>query len=107
MPEDFELYVSREATSIDSRRRKADGSIKLQEREGLLDEEASLEENARKGRPKVSAIMDKVFALSRGDEERVAVLVCGPSGLGAGVRKEVGRWVIKGRDVFWHAEEFG
>ena len=107
LPEGFELYVSRKATSIDSRRGKEDDSIELQEREGLLAEEASLEETVRKGRPDIPAIVDEVFALSRGGEERVAVLVCGPSCLGASVRKEVGRWVVKGRDVFWHAEEFG
>ena len=107
LPEGFELYVSRKATSIGSRRRNADESIELQEREGLLGEEASLEETVRKGRPNVPALVDETFASSRGGEERVAVLVCGPSGLGASVRKELERWVAKGRDVFWHAEEFG
>ena len=107
LPEDFELYVSRKVASIDGRHGKGDESIELQEREGLLGEEASLEETVRKGRPDVPALVDQVFALSRGGEERVAVLVCGPSGLGASVRKELGRWVAKGRDVFWHAEEFG
>ena len=107
LPDGFELYVSRKATSIGSRRGKGDDSIELQEREGLLGEEASLEETVRKGRPNVPAIVDEIFALSRGGEERVAVLVCGPRGLGVSVRKEVGRWVAKGRDVFWHAEEFG
>lgn len=49
---------------------------------------------------------------------RVAVLVCGPVGMGAALRREVGRWVRRGRhsgerereggwDVFWHDEEFG
>ncbi len=106
-PEGFELYVSRKATSIGSRRRKPDESIELQEREGLLGEEASLEENVRKGRPDIPAIVDEIFALSRGGEERVAVLVCGPSGLGASVKKELGGWLAKGRDIFWHAEDFG
>ena len=107
LPEGFEIYVSRKATSIGSRRGKGDESIELQEREGLLGEEASLEENIRKGRPDIPAIVDEVFATSRGGEERVAVLICGPSGLGASLRKEVGRWVARGRDVFWHAEDFG
>lgn len=106
--ESFELYVSRKASSAGSGRRKRDESIELQEREGLLgDEEVSLGENVRKGRPDIPAIVDEIFALSRDGEERVAVLVCGPSGLGASVRREVGRWVARGRDVFWHAEEFG
>lgn len=107
LPDGFELYVSRKATSIGSRRGKGDESIELQEREGLLGDEASLEENARKGRPDIPAVVDGIFALNRGGEERVAVLVCGPSGLGASARKEVGRWLAKGRGVFWHAEEFG
>lgn len=106
LPETFELYVSRRASSAG---RKADESIELQEQEGLLgDEGTSSDANVRKGRPDIPAIVDEVFALSRsGGEERVAVLVCGPKGLGKSVRREVGRWVARGRDVFWHAEEFG
>ena len=107
LPEGFELYVSRKASSIGSRRGKGDDSIELQEREGLLGEEALTEETVRKGRPDIPAIVDEIFALARNGEDKVAVLVCGPGGLGASVRKEVGRWVAKGRDVFWHAEEFG
>ncbi len=42
---------------------------------------------------------------------RVAVLVCGPTGMGTALRREVGRWVRRGGpgrwDVFWHDEEFG
>ena len=108
LPENFELHVSRKVSSISDRPRKADDSIELLEREELLgDEGASLEENLRKGRPDIPVIVDEIFALSRGGEERVAVLVCGPSGLGASVRREVGKWVGRGRNVFWHAEEFG
>jgi len=35
------------------------------------------------------------------------VFVCGPAGMGRQVRKDVGRWVQRGRRVYWHAEEFG
>ena len=87
-------------------------SIELQERDRLLSESSSSEDAAstaakmmRKGRPDFRAIIDGVF--SNDGSERVAVLVCGPSGMGASVRREVGRWVWKGRDVFWHGEEFG
>lgn len=43
---------------------------------------------------------------------QIAVLVCGPIGMGSALRTEVGRWVRRGRrkgqwDVFWHNEEFG
>ena len=107
LPETFELYISRRASSAG---RKADESIELQEREGLLGDEGFLleENNVRKGRPDIPAIVDEVFGLSRsGGEGRVAVLVCGPKGLGKSVRREVRRWVRRGRDVFWHVEEFG
>ena len=108
LTQSFELYISRKTTISSSRRRKDDESIELQEREGLLGEETnSSEENVRKGRPDIPAIVEEIFALSRGGEEKIAVLVCGPKGLGASVRREVGRWVARGRDVFWHAEEFG
>lgn len=58
------------------------------------------------GRPDFREIVDEVFDDDdRGDS--VAVLVCGPKGMGAALRREVGRWVGAGRDVFWHSEEFG
>ncbi len=48
---------------------------------------------------------------SMGSGIRVAVLVCGPTGMGTALRREVGRWVRRGGpgrwDVFWHDEEFG
>ena len=58
------------------------------------------------GRPNFQKLVDEVFDDDdRGDS--VAVLVCGPKGMGAALRREVGRWVGAGRDVFWHSEEFG
>lgn len=58
---------------------------------------------------------DQIPRLSDSDSNsivKVAVLVCGPVGMGAALRREVGRWVRRGRregqwDVFWHNEEFG
>ena len=67
--------------------------------------DGKVEGRVRRGRPDFRAVVDDVF--EHGDGDRVAVLVCGPIGMGASVRKEVGRWVWKGRDVFWHGEEFG
>ena len=87
-------------------------SIELQERDSLLTNSSSPEDVASRaakmthnGRPDFRATVDEVFSYN--GSERVAVLVCGPSGMGASVRKEVARWVWKGRDVFWHGEEFG
>lgn len=63
-----------------------------------------------------SAHEDPGFQPSSESEQgvRVAVLVCGPVGMGAALRAQVGRWVRRGRgrdgepwDVFWHNEEFG
>jgi ferredoxin-NADP reductase len=56
-------------------------------------------------RPSLRGIVDEVFA--GGNDGRVAIFVCGPAGMGRVVRKEAGRWVRKGRDVFLHVEEFG
>ena len=87
-------------------------SIELQERDQLLSDSSSPEDAASKavtmmqtGRPDFRAIVDEVFSYD--GRERVAVLVCGPSGMGANVRREVSRWIWRGRDVFWHGEEFG
>lgn len=87
-------------------------SIELQERGRLLSDSSSPEDSAsqaaqtmQNGRPDYRAMIDEVFSYN--GRERVAVLVCGPSGMGANVRREVARWVSRGRDVFWHGEEFG
>ncbi|KAG8534105.1 uncharacterized protein KY384_000949 [Bacidia gigantensis] len=77
--------------------------IELQEQELDVDDEGKglLE----KGRPDLRNIVDGTF--EHDPHEKVAVFVCGPRGMGANLRREVGRWVKGGRDVFWHSEEFG
>jgi hypothetical protein len=81
------------------------------EREGLVgdgEEGANLEEegvNIKHRRPDLRDIVDETFG--GGQSGRVAVLVCGPSGMGAQVRREVGRWIRKGKSVYFHSEEFG
>lgn len=122
-PESFNVYTTQGevngqhaeplARRIQKRpKEEVSDSIELQERDQLLSD-SSLPEDAasqatkmmQNGRPDFCAIVDKVFSYN--GRERVAVLVCGPSGMGASVRREVGKWVWKGRDVFWHGEEFG
>ncbi|KAK4984739.1 hypothetical protein LTR50_006418 [Elasticomyces elasticus] len=84
--------------------------IELQEREGLLNVATTPPPKTKDssvcyGRLPLGKIVDETFA--GGNIERVAVLICGPAGLSRDLRKEVGRWVPKGREVWWHAEEFG
>jgi len=114
LPKDFEVYVTCKNGSSEHSETSGpkDGSIELQEREDLLggssmseSMDGKVEDRVRRGRPDFRAVVDDVF--ERGGGDRVAVLVCGPMGMGASVRKEVGRWVWKGRDMFWHGEEFG
>lgn len=123
-PPGYEVFISGSSTQHapqqrppQRRQQQAQGeSIELEERAQLLDGEEDEEERInssaplpshrpRRGRPPLGSIVDETFA--HNPRDRVAVLVCGPQGLGATVRKEVGRWVAKGREVFWHAEEFG
>lgn len=91
--------------------RGADGEgVEMGEREGLLGEGegeggSGIREQVKRGRPDLRAIVDEVF--SHSPDDRVAVLVCGPPGMGASLRKEVGRHVTWGREVFFHSEEFG
>ena len=109
--EGVELYVTgREGPAV----RGVGWNGEMDDEEGMELQERSEQsmggENARmgakRGRPDLRAIVDGMF--ESGDvSDRVAVLVCGPRGMGASLRKEVGRWIAKGRDVFWHKEEFG
>lgn len=56
------------------------------------------------GRPDLTRIVEQVF--SQSSTERVAVLVCGPRGLSRALRRDVGKWVKRGRQVWFHNEEF-
>lgn len=58
----------------------------------------------RYGRPRVREILDETFA---GNVKNVGVFVCGPWEMGREVRKEVGKWIRKGRKVYLHEEMFG
>ncbi|CAN8105033.1 unnamed protein product [Discula destructiva] len=55
-------------------------------------------------RPDLRKIVDDVF--KSGQEDRVAVLFCGPAQMGRDLRRYVGSWTKKGRVVFWHSESF-
>jgi len=56
-------------------------------------------------RPDLKKAVDDLF--KHGQEERVAVLVCGPKEMAREVREHVGVWVKKGRAVWYHREGFG
>ena len=123
LPEAFKVYATQSDVDIQGSDPSArttqstaevegSGSIELQERDRLLSDSYTPGEsvlragkNMHKGRPDFGAITDEAF--SHDGRERVAILVCGPKGMGVSVRREVTRWIWKGRDVFWHSEEFG
>ncbi|KAK4100383.1 hypothetical protein N658DRAFT_516679 [Parathielavia hyrcaniae] len=56
-------------------------------------------------RPDLRRIVDDLF--KHGQEERVAVLVCGPREMAEDVRAYVGVWANRGRSVWYHKEGFG
>ena len=115
LPKRFELYVTGKQDARGAAAWGDDGEeIELQERGQLLREEEDdgAEEGkhgaksgpGKHGRPDLRRSVDEVFGDA--DVKKVAVLVCGPSGMGDALRKEIGRWVAKGREVWWHHEEF-
>lgn len=122
MPDGFRLYITQkdadelEGSDVGVKARPSaanlSDNIELQERDRLLSGTPLLEDIVgqapkvtARGRPNLRTLVDDVFSCN--GSGRVAVLICGPSGMGASMRKEVGRWVLNGRDVFWHSEEFG
>ncbi|EAA30686.1 hypothetical protein GE21DRAFT_10435 [Neurospora crassa] len=58
-----------------------------------------------RSRPDLKKVVDEAFG--HGPEERVAILVCGPAKMGQQVRRQVGRYVRQGREVWFHNEGFG
>lgn len=62
------------------------------------------QQQQQRARPDLRKIVDDVFR--HGQNERVAVLFCGPGQMGRDLRRHVGAWVQKGRAVMWHSEDF-
>lgn len=126
----IELYVSSSSRATPSPttrvREDEDEGMELQERERLLmgqdgvvsgdssssHKPSSLPPNLTTypHRPNLQSIVTRLFATHQDDPHpptKIAVLVCGPAGMGAALRREVGVWVRGGKEVWWHNEEFG
>jgi NAD(P)H-flavin reductase len=105
LEDDAKIYFTR--SNADGRHHEeefvpADGSLEMDELQPA--EEPILPSGGRE-RPDLRKIVDEVFR--QGLEEKVAVLVCGPTPMARELRKHVGTWVGRGREVFWHDESFG
>lgn len=107
MSSEAELYV----TSDNSGSLASDShdTIELAETNTLVDadDEKSLTKQGfsiKHHRPDLRDIVDDTFS---GQAGRVAVLVCGPVGMGQQLRREARKWVWRGKDVYYHAEIFG
>lgn len=103
--ENAKIYVTRSESDgrhHEGEQEPTDGSIELDELQPI---EEPIRPNGGRERPDFQKIVDEVFKHGNGD--KVAVLVCGPSQMARELRKHVGKWVEKGRDVFWHDESFG
>ncbi|KAH6677409.1 ferric reductase-like protein like transmembrane component [Halenospora varia] len=101
--ENLKIYITRNSTApLDS---SIQDDIELDELD-KSEEEGVVKATGGRDRPDLKKIVDEVFRY--GNEERVAVLVCGPVEMSREVRKYVGWWVMeRGRDVWWHDEGFG
>lgn len=82
----------------------ADETASSSEAGGALEMESLYKDRNNGKRPDLRRIVDDAFR--KGHEERVAVLVCGPEEFGRELRRHVGEWVHKGREVWWHNESF-
>ncbi|KAL2072154.1 hypothetical protein VTL71DRAFT_11497 [Oculimacula yallundae] len=82
-----------------------DGSVEMEDLQKDDDESVRGVRITAKQRPDLKALVDETFRLGR--EESVAVLVCGPKSMARELRRHVGPWVEKGRDVWFHDESFG
>lgn len=120
--ERLKVYVTRAALADTSLRAaeyedadtvyaETEEGMEMQERENLLSRDANGHVDPKEGahlaayagRPDLKRIVDQTF--SHASSEKVAVFVCGPGNLSQRLRREVGRWVDRGRDV-WFWEEF-
>ena len=97
--EHVKIYLTRGDADDSRRNETADGSVELDD---LQQTWKTIKATGGKERPDLKKTVDDIFRL--GNEERIAVLVCGPEGMANELRKYVGSWVMKGRDVWWHDE---
>lgn len=58
-----------------------------------------------RGRPDLMKFVNNTFEHDEG--EKVAVICCASPELRRDLKGHVGRWVTKGRDIWWHDEYFG
>jgi NAD(P)H-flavin reductase len=98
--DNVKIYLTQ---SYHMRRQKPspDESVELEE---LQAQRTVVWSSAETGRPDLGKIVDDVLGES---DERVAVLFCGPPGMGRVLRENIGRYVREGREAWWHAEAFG
>ncbi|KAF7117623.1 hypothetical protein CNMCM5793_006715 [Aspergillus hiratsukae] len=91
--------------SYHMRRQKAspDESVELEE---LQPQRTVIWSSAETARLDLGKIVDDVLGEGESDE-RVAVLFCGPPGMGRVLRENIGRYVRRGREVWCYAEAFG
>jgi len=97
--EHVKIYFTRGNADDRPRSQTADGSVELDD---LQQVEKTIKATGGKARPDLKKIVDEIFRF--GNEERIAVLVCGPQGLARDLRKHVGSWAMNGREVWWHDE---
>ncbi|KAL6893151.1 hypothetical protein HDV57DRAFT_224580 [Trichoderma longibrachiatum] len=80
-------------------------SIELRDMRGTASSGRRQSSSSNSRRPNFQKIVDDLFR--HGADEKVAILVCGPDEMARDVRRRVGPWVFKGREVWWHNESFG
>lgn len=89
---------------------EGEDGIELEEQQKLLAADGASEKKGDSGmttcagRPDLSRAVEQTFTHS--SSERVAIVVCGPRALSQDLRKHVGRWVRRGRDVWFWDEHF-
>lgn len=97
--EHVKVYLTRSNASERPNSLSPDSGVEL---DNLRQVGKSIKPTGGRERPDLKKIVDDVFSIS--NEERIAVLVCGPQGLASELRKHVGSWVMNGREVWWHDE---
>ncbi|MCJ1389524.1 hypothetical protein MMC18_002381 [Xylographa bjoerkii] len=105
IPKGFELFVSGKQKKTPSTVPAAvvENSSFPKEYESIVNE-TNVQYTIKYGRPQMKSVVEKICM--RNESQRVAVLVCGPATLGRDVRREVGKWIWKGQEVWWHEEQF-
>ncbi|PHH73186.1 hypothetical protein CDD82_5612 [Ophiocordyceps australis] len=98
----LDLFITRESDMVQESENTPGGAVEMTAIPPS--DNSPLVSKPHHQRPDIKQIVNDAFR--QGTEERIAILVCGPADMAKTLRQSVRPWVMRGRQVWWHDENF-